>query len=103
MNPHVYVHACTPPGDTTVPKSARFGSFFINLCFTTCLDYQPAMEIASPIVTTPRSTRSIEPATTSTPALGGAESLSPSEDPSFRQVWPLIIAWKMKIRKFKMC
>jgi hypothetical protein len=66
-----------------MPTSAKFESFFTYLCFKIRLDYQPAMEIVSPTVTTPRSTRSFEPAATSTPALGGVESLSLSEDPSF--------------------
>ena len=41
------------------------------------------MDTASLTATTPRSTCFFQPATTSTPALGGAESFSLSEDPGF--------------------
>ena len=70
-----------------IPRSARFGSFFTYLCCTTCLDYRPTMEMASPIATIPCSTRSIEPATTYAPGLDGAESLTPQRIQVFRQVW----------------
>ena len=66
-----------------IPRSAKFEDFTTCLCFKICLHYQPAMEIASLTAITPRSTRFFQPATTSTPALGGAESFSLSEDPDF--------------------
>ena len=64
-----------------IPRLAKFEDFTTCLCFKICLHYQPAMETASLTSITPRSTRFFQPATTSTPALGGAESLS--EDPGF--------------------
>ena len=53
----------------------KFENFATCLCFKIYLHYQPAMEAASFTVTTPCSTRFFQPATTSTPALGGAQSL----------------------------
>ena len=64
-----------------IPGSAKFEDFTTCLCFKLCPYYRPAMKTASPTATTPHSTRSFQLDTTSTPALGGAESLS--EDPSF--------------------
>jgi hypothetical protein len=81
-----------------IPTYAKFGSFFTYLYFRIRLDYQLAIKIASPTTTTPRSTRCFEPATTSTPALGGAETRFLSEDPGFKEVWTINIAWKMKKR-----
>ena len=62
-----------------ISRSAKFGNFITYLRFRICVDYQPTMEIASPTATTPCSTRFFEPATTSTPVLGGAESLRGSK------------------------
>ena len=61
-----------------IPRSASYEDFTTCLCLKICLHCQPTMETASPTATT-----RFQPTTTSTPALGGAESLSFTEDPGF--------------------